>query len=108
MTKDQLYLRHIAQAIERIEEYTAQGRQQFMSSHLNQDAVMRNFEIIGEAVKQISDRTRQNQPHIPWSQIAGFRDVLIHGYMGIDLDEVWNVVDQHLSDLKVAVLRLLD
>ncbi len=65
MTKDQLYLTHIQQAITRIEEYTAQGREQFINSHLIQDAVMRNFEIIGEAVKQLSDATREKAPHIP-------------------------------------------
>ncbi len=107
MTKDQLYLTHIQQAITRIEEYTAQGREQFINSHLIQDAVMRNFEIIGEAVKQLSDATREKAPHIPWTQIAGFRDVLIHGYMGVDLDEVWSVVDRHLQELKAATNQLL-
>lgn len=69
---------------------------------------MRNFEIIGEAVKQLSDATREKAPHIPWTQIAGFRDVPdTRGYMGVDLDEVWSVVDRHLQELKAATNQLL-
>jgi uncharacterized protein with HEPN domain len=103
MKDDRLYLTHIAECIERIEEYTAGGREQFMTSHLIQDGVMRNFEIIGEAVNQISDETLGRTPDIPWHQIAAFRNVLIHGYMGIKLDRVWNVIENELPNLKEAV-----
>lgn len=68
--------------------------------------MIRNFEIIGEAVKQISDETLEKAPHIPWRQIASFRDVLIHGYMGVDLEEVWNVIIKHLPELKSAIAKL--
>jgi uncharacterized protein with HEPN domain len=102
-----MYLEHIRECVRRIEEYTSEGRERFMQSGLVQDAVMRNFEIIGEAVKQISDATRRKAPQVPWTRIAGFRDVLIHGYMGVDLDEVWSVVEKHLPELRLATERLL-
>jgi len=105
--RDSLYLTHIAECIRRIEDYTRCGKEEFVNSSLVQDAVIRNFEIIGEAVKNISDDTLERQPHIPWRQIASFRDVLIHGYMGVDLNEVWNVIERDLPALKEAVNTLL-
>jgi uncharacterized protein with HEPN domain len=107
MKDDRLYLTHIAQCIERIEEYTVAGRDRFMTDTLTQDGVMRNFEIIGEAVNQITDETLQRTPDIPWHQIAAFRNVLIHGYMGIKPDRVWNVIENDLFNLKEAVNYLL-
>ncbi len=78
-----------------------------MRSLLIQDGVIRSFEVMGEAVKRVSRELRQNHPEVPWRQIAGFRDVLIHDYMGLDLDEVWNVVERNLPDLKGKILLIL-
>jgi uncharacterized protein with HEPN domain len=104
---DRLYLAHILEAIEKIQRYTADGRDAFAADTRTQDAVLRNFEIIGEATKRLSPEVRDRQPDIPWKQIAGFRDVLIHDYMGVDIDEVWNVVEHSLSPLLAAVRALL-
>ena len=107
MKENRLYLTHIAECIERIEEYTAGGREQFMASHLIQDGVLRNFEIIGEAANQLSETMLQRTPDIPWHQITAFRNVLIHGYMAVKLDRVWNVIEDDLQTLKDAVHCLL-
>ena len=73
-----------------------------------QDAIIRNFEIIGEATKRLAKETKQKQPDIPWRRIAGLRDVLIHNYMGVDLDEVWGIIEDRLPALQLAVQRLLE
>ncbi|MCI5120161.1 MAG: DUF86 domain-containing protein [Candidatus Electrothrix sp. AUS4] len=107
--KDQrLYLIHIRECIEKIEEYTGEGESVFSADSKTQDAVVRNFEIIGEATKRISEEVRQLVPHIPWREIAGFRDVLIHQYDGVDMAEVWMTVEQDLPALKEAVRLLLE
>ena len=71
-----------------------------------QDAVIRNLEIIGEAVKHISETVKETSPDIPWKQIAGLRDLLIHHYMGVNLDEVWNIVVNDIPALKIALISL--
>ncbi len=106
--KDQrLYLVHIQECIEKIEKYTKEGESAFSADYKTQDAVIRNFEIIGEAAKRLSDETRQLAPNVPWKQFAGFRDVLIHQYDGIDMAEVWLTVANDLPALKEAVNLLL-
>ena len=107
MSGDDVYLRHILDAIERIESYISQGRTSFLSDPMPQDAVMRQLEVIGEAVKQISDATRQARPHIPWREIAGMRDVLIHQYFAVDVEQVWEVTQRELRELRQEVEQML-
>ena len=107
MSDDRLYLIHVVESIERIEDYTREGRDVFMSSPMVQDAVVRNFEIIGEAVKQIPILLKEEHPDIPWRRIAGLRDVLIHQYMSVDLEAVWAIVGDDLPELKRAVTEIL-
>jgi len=104
---DRLYLIHILESLGKIEDYTRGGRDAFMGSPLVQDAVIRNFEVIGEAVKQIPDSLKLEHPEVPWRRIAGLRDVLIHQYMSVDLDAVWAIVDGELPEFRQAVAGIL-
>ncbi|MYD08590.1 MAG: DUF86 domain-containing protein [Chloroflexi bacterium] len=83
------YLNDILNRIHRIERYTASGYDAFEQSEMMQDAVIRSFEVIGEAVKRLDESVIAQQPHILWSDYASFRDVLIHQYDRIVLDLVW-------------------
>lgn len=103
----QTYLQHIRDALERITTYTATGKQAFLVSTLQQDAVLRNLEVVGEAVKLLSAEVRSRAPHVPWRRIAGMRDVLIHQYFGVDLETVWQVVEIEVPVLHASVVDLL-
>ncbi len=107
MKDDRVYLQHIRDALGRILTYTASGRTAFLASPQAQDAVIRNLEILGEAVKHLSPELRQAHPEIPWKRIAGMRDEMIHEYFGVDLNIVWNVVAQHVPVLRTQIDRLL-
>jgi len=108
MNRDQFYLLHIRDSINRIFEYTQSGENQFRRDSMIQDAVIRNFEIIGEAVKNLSDTLKQEQPSIPWRQIAGMRDKLIHDYFGVDLVMVWKTIEDELPALSEKIKTLLE
>ncbi len=107
MRDDLVYLRHIADAIADIEKYTDGGRQDFFNKKIIQDAVIRNLEIIGEAVKNISPAIKIEYPDVPWKQIAGLRDILIHHYFGVDLETIWLVVEKRLPVLAERIHFLL-
>ena len=93
MKDDLTYIEHINECIDKIKRFTSQlTRENFNNNEMVQDAVIRNIEIIGEAAKQISNQFRDQYTDIPWKEITGMRDKLIHDYMGVDTETVWNTV----------------
>ena len=107
MKDPRVYLAHILECIERIQKFTEKGREAFFTDRMTQDAVIRNFEIIGEAAKRVSDDYRTSHQKIPWRNMAALRDVLIHDYAGVDLKKVWQVIAQELPPLKAAIVFFL-
>lgn len=107
MKDDNLYLRHILDAIERVLSYTSAGREFFRQDLKTQDAVIRNLQIIGEAAKKVSTPTRDSHPNVPWKDIGGMRDRVVHDYFGVSLDIVWDVVENHLPPLRSKILEIL-
>jgi uncharacterized protein with HEPN domain len=108
MKRDEfVYIQHILDAVRKIEEYAAGiDESSFMSNTLIQDGVIRQLQIIGEAVKKLSNELRNEYPHIPWQDIAGMRDKLVHEYFGIDMEEVWLTVNDDVPILKSEILKI--
>lgn len=107
--KNRVFIEHILESIALIESYVEQfTKEKFLSSREKQDAVIRRLEIIGEAVKNLSFDLRQKCPNIPWREIAGMRDMLIHKYFGVDLELTWKTVQKDLPILKRELSNLLE
>lgn len=107
MKDDRLYLIHIDECIERIEQYTASGQTAFQADTLIQDAVLRNLHILTESTQHISDSLKAAHPEVEWREIAQFRNVVVHDYLGIDLARVWDIVQHDLPELKTSVAAML-
>ncbi|MBU1006966.1 MAG: DUF86 domain-containing protein [Candidatus Omnitrophica bacterium] len=96
-----LYVKDIIDSVEKIQQYTkGLSLGQFKKKDLVIDAVVRNFEIIGEASKNIPDEIKAQYPDIPWKEMAGMRDKVIHEYFGVDFDIVWKTISTRLMSLK--------
>lgn len=107
--KDQRqYCRDILARIEQIERFTFDGRDHFFADDRTQEAVIRCFEVIGEAVKRLDSRLTEQYPDLNWRAYAGFRDVLIHHYDRIQLEKVWDAAQNDLGPLAVAIRHLVD
>lgn len=102
-----LYISDIFGAIEKIERYTnSKSYTAFSKDEMLIDAVIRNLEIMGEAVKNIPESFRKDHQEIQWKDIAGIRDIIIHGYFRVDLELIWRTVKESLPHLKKQLLHI--
>ena len=102
MKDDRVYLKHILRCIARIEEYTVEGRDRFFASPLVQDGVIRNLQTLAESSRRLSETVRVSHPGVDWKGLAGFRNVLVHDYLGVDLEYVYRAVEHDVPRLKEA------
>jgi uncharacterized protein with HEPN domain len=108
MRDQTLYLKDILAAIESIEQFVAgMSFEAFQADDKTLSAVVRKLEIIGEATKRVPDEVRLSHPSIPWREMAGMRDKLIHFYFGVDHQLVWKTVKERLPSIKPDIIRIL-
>jgi len=106
---DSVYLLHIMDAFVQIERYTdGVSHDDFMENSLLQDGVIRQLEIMGEASRSLSEDIRNDYPHIPWRQMIGLRNRMIHAYFNVNLQIIWEIVKGDIPDLKQKMKQLLD
>ena len=108
MKSQRVYLQHILECITRVEEYTSIGRDEFLASHMAQDATLRQLQVMAESTKRLSEDLKGRHPEIDWRALAGFRSVLVHDYLGIDMEQVYGNIQAQLPALKVAVKSMLE
>ena len=107
MRSDFVYVEHVLESIDAIIEFsTGMSREELDSNRLKQSAIVREIEIIGEAVKNMSDELKGKHKEVEWREIVGTRDKMIHHYFGVDLDIIWNIVRINIPDLKKKMLRI--
>ncbi len=97
----------ILEAIERIEKYAAEGKNAFESDELIQTWIVHHITIIGEACRSLSAEFRARHTNVPWADIVGMRNILVHHYFGIDTEAVWGVVEHDIPDLKLNIQSIL-
>lgn len=108
MKDDLFYIENILQSITRIQLYiSSKDYATFVDDFIVQDAVIRQLEIIGEATKRITFDFRNNNTEIPWADMAGMRDILIHDYIDVDLDIVWKTASESIPKLKALLEKLV-
>lgn len=107
MKDDRTYLNHIQECIARIQSYVSGGEESFMSSTLVQDAVLRNLQTLGESSQRLSPTMQAAHPAVNWRGMAGFRNILVHNYLGVNLVRVWALIEQFLPELEGQIQTML-
>ena len=107
MKDDRVYLEHIQECIYRLERYMQDGRDAFLDPGMVQDAVLRRLQTLAETTQRLSEARKAAYPDVPWREIAGFRNVLVHDYLGIDLQEVWSILEHDIPPLRAQVEAML-
>lgn len=107
MKDNKLYLFHIFECIEKIEKYTAPGRDAFLADDKTKDAVIRNLQTMAESAKKTSEDLKAKHPEIEWRDLAAFRNVAVHDYLGIDWNIIWDIVSKDLPVLRPKIQKLI-
>jgi uncharacterized protein with HEPN domain len=108
MKDDRLYLVHIQDCIDHIQQFTGEGKNAFFADRKTQDAVLRNLDTLSESVQRISTKTKLEFPEVSWRDISAFRNVVAHDYLGIELDYIWDIIERDLPILKIQISTICD
>ena len=107
MKEDRVYLQHILECLNAIVGYTSEGRSRFLADRKTQKATLRELQELAESTQRLSSGRKAHHPDLPWTAIAGFRNVLVHDYLGISLSRVWDITQRDLPALRTAVVLML-
>ena len=107
MKNDATYLKYILAMIERIEKAIVSGKEPFLESHLHQDAVLRNLHTITETTQRLTTELKLANPDVEWKTLSAFRNILVHDYLGIDVELVWTVVTTDIPVFKQRIIEIL-
>ncbi|MEZ2231926.1 DUF86 domain-containing protein [Microcoleus sp.] len=103
LERDRVYIEHILECINKINEYTGNDRERFMRDDLVQDGVLRRLQTMAESTQRLSDDLKTSIVDIDWRALSGFRNILVHDYLdGIDLNRIWDIIENYLPDLERA------
>lgn len=103
-----IFIKHINDSISNVNEFSKNlSKEKFLRDKLRQSAIVRELEIIGEAVKNLPFSFRKKYPSVEWIKIAGLRDKIIHQYFGIDLNTIWDIVKEDVPELEGEILKIL-
>lgn len=108
MRDDRAFLNDILERIQLTEEFIQTGKDEFFTSRLIQEAVLRNFEVIGEAARNLSDNLRTQHPEVEWKGVLAFRNFLAHMYWAVKLERVWDIIQNDLLPLKTRIEAILN
>ena len=107
MKDDSFYLRHILECIRRVQEDTAGGIDAFRASRTLQDAVLRNLQVLAESSQRLSSDLKSAWPQVDWKRVAAFRNVLVHDYLGVDMQRIWEITQRDVPEMKGTVELML-
>ena len=107
MKDDRVYLFHIRDGLDRIERYLKKGKDNFFADTMVQDAVIRNLQTMAESSRYLSDSIKKSYPEADWKNISGFRNVLVHDYLGLDLNQIWDIVEKDLPPLRKIIDKMI-
>ncbi|MCY3019601.1 MAG: DUF86 domain-containing protein [Planctomycetota bacterium] len=107
MKDDRLYLLHVRECLDRIARYTAAGRNAFLADTMVQDAVIHSLQVLTESTQRLSDEIKARHPTLDWRGMAAFRNLVVHNYLGVNLERVWEIIERDVPTLKTEVAAML-
>ncbi len=108
MKDDGVYLVHVQDCTDHILQFTSDGKNAFLADRKTQDAVLRNLHTLCESIQRISTETKLKYPEVSWRQISAFRNVVVHDYLGIELERIWEIIERDLPILRAQISTICD